>query len=80
MGELTSGTTVPAWVFEGDALGRRIIQPGSGPGPFGARSVESGREVEVAYRKRVLAAKIVPSFTKPGPVFLTAQGVLKPAA
>ena len=70
VGELTSGTHGFRPGFSrGDAPGVESYNRALGLALLD-RSVESGREVEVAYRKRVLAAKVVPSFAKPGPVFL----------
>ena len=69
VGELTSGTTVPAWKFEGAAPGEESYTRALGLALL-ERGIERGQELEVAYRKRTLAAKVVASFAKPGPVYL----------
>ncbi len=61
VGELTSATMVPAWLFEGDEpgdeSGKRLIGMA-----LVERKVKSGQTVEVKYRKRSLEAKAVSGF------------------
>ena len=64
LGELTSGTMIPAWHFV-DGL------PGEGHynRPLGLALLSSGaqvgQEVEINYRKRALPGRVVKSFTRP---------------
>jgi len=64
LGELTSGTMIPAWQFAGDAPGQEHYNR-----PLGLALLDSGtqvgQEVEINYRKRALPGRVVKSFTRP---------------
>ncbi|MCF8099047.1 MAG: hypothetical protein K9K65_14490, partial [Desulfarculaceae bacterium] len=64
LGELTSGTMIPAWQFAGGLPGDEHYNR-----PLGLALLESGtqvgQEVEINYRKRALPGRVVKSFTRP---------------
>lgn len=69
VGMLTSGTTVPAWQFEGDAPSGESYTRAIGLALVD-RAVKKGDKVEVKYRKRTLAGRVVASFARPAGDYL----------
>ena len=64
VGELTSGTTVPAWTFEQGAPGDESYVR-----PIGLAlvdyAVQPGQEIEIIYRKRTLPGVVAAALAKP---------------
>lgn len=69
VGELTSGTMVPAWRFDGDQPGEEHFTRALGLA-FLERDIEPGQEVEIIYRKRSLPGVVAKSFTQAAGVYL----------
>ncbi|MCB2189988.1 MAG: glycine cleavage system aminomethyltransferase GcvT [Deltaproteobacteria bacterium] len=64
LGELTSGTMIPAWQFADGEPGQEHYNR-----PLGLALLDGGaqvgQEVEINYRKRTLPGRVVKSFTRP---------------
>ncbi|MBI5524503.1 MAG: hypothetical protein HY910_17900 [Desulfarculus sp.] len=69
VGELTSGTTVPAWRFKGGAPGDEHYSRAIGLACL-ERQVVAGQKVEIVYRGRALPGVVVNRLVKPGGNYL----------
>jgi aminomethyltransferase len=69
VGELSSGTMVPAWRFQGQEPGDESFNRAIGLAYLDC-GMKPGQEVEVEYRGRSLPARIVASFMDIAGVYL----------
>jgi aminomethyltransferase len=72
VGQITSGTMVPAWEFEGDIPSDESFNRGIGMA-YLDRGLQAGQEVLITYRKRTIKGRIVTSFVEQTGVYLRAK-------